>query len=203
MSKRAEWPRCSDCGNAVRDVQGDYPGKRIPEPDGKCSAHRSQDTAYVAPELVHIADASEEPDVTLDETPAVVERIESLRDAMRGDLLTGEVASLIREQLLDALRAVKQQWTTCPHCQKRHSVPLADLATRINAASKLIEEVDGKLAAQQETAESALDRKATRLVRNRSDMSDEDLARVIAQLEEELSADEARAASHPRERTHL
>jgi hypothetical protein len=191
MSRR-DWPRCSECANVVRDVQGDYPGKRIPEPDGRCSAHRLEDTLYAPPEIAQTDDAAEpEAELTLDESPAAVERIESLRDAMRGDLLTGEVADLIRLQLLDALRAVKQQWTTCPHCQKRHSVPLADLATRINAASKLIEEVDGKLAAQQETAQSALEREATKLTRSRAAMSDSDLALRIVMLEADLAADRA------------
>jgi len=52
--------------------------------------------------------------------------IESLRDALRGAVHTEEVAALIESMLLDALRATKDIYTTCPSCKHRHPVPLPD-----------------------------------------------------------------------------
>jgi hypothetical protein len=189
MSKR-DWPRCSepDCDTAVREIVGDYRGPRRPEADGKCARHRIEDTTYVpTPAPVPTFDEEPEPEATLDESPVAVERIASLRDALREGVVTAEVAELVREQLLQGLRASKSHFATCPNCKRKHPIILPDLATRISATQKLIEEVEGKLAQQQQSAESAIDQEATKLLRDREGLTDEELARYIAQLERELA----------------
>lgn len=189
MSKR-HWPRCSepDCATAVREIAGDYRGPRQPEPDGKCSRHRIEDTEFVPTVIVASAPEDEtESEAGVDESPVASERIASLRDALREGVVTAEVAELVREQLLEGLRASKTTFVTCPDCKHRHPIVLPDLATRISATQKLIEEVEGKLAAQQQSAEGAIDQEATKLLRDREALTDEQLARYIAQLERELA----------------
>lgn len=189
MSKRV-WPPCSEegCTNVVREIAGSYRGPRQPEPDGRCARHRIEDTQFV-PTPAAVVPTDEEPQATLDESPVASERIASLRDALRGDLLSTEVASLIRDQLLEGLRSSKTSFATCPNCSHRHPVTLPDLSTRISATQRLVEEIEGKLAAQQQSAGSAIDQEATKLLRDREALSDEELARYIAQLERELAAD--------------
>jgi hypothetical protein len=189
MGKR-DWPTCSEegCTSAAREVRGDYRGPRQPEADGKCARHRIEDTTYLpTPTPVPTLEEETEPEATLDESPVVVERIASLRDALRGDLLSSEVAALIRDQLLEGLRAAKTSFTTCPKCSHRHPVTLPDLSTRISATQRLVEEIEGKLAAQQQSAESAIDQEATKLLRDREALTDDELARYISRLERELA----------------
>lgn len=188
MSKR-DWPRCSepDCDTAVREIVGDYRGPRQPEADGKCARHGIEDTTYVpTPASVPTLD-EQELEAVLDGSPVVSERIASLRDALREGVVTAEVADLVREQLLQGLRASKSVFMTCPDCKHRHPIVLPDLATRISATQKLIEEVEGKIAAQQQSAESAIDQEATKLLSDREALTDDELARYIAQLERELA----------------
>lgn len=190
MGKRA-WPRCSQpgCSSVVRRIEGDYEGPRQPEPDGKCSAHKIEDTEYVAPPIVRTDDvpAQLEPEAVLDASPVTSERIESLRDALREGVVTAEVADLVREQLLEGLRASKSIFVTCPDCKHRHPVVLPDLATRISATQKLIEEVEGKLAAKQEDTVTELERRGRVIAREASELTNEELALKIAVLEKELA----------------
>ena len=190
MSK-TPWPHCSapeGCTSATREVVGSYRGKRIPEPDGRCSFHKIEDTVYIEPQPEPTATPEEPEEIaTVDESPVVVERIESLRESLRSDLITSEVAELIRDQLLEGLRASKVSFATCPHCSHRHPIVLPDLATRINATQKLVEELEGKLQAQYESAEDKLDRASAALVKDRSQMSDAELARAIILLEQEIA----------------
>jgi hypothetical protein len=117
MSKR-DWPRCNepDCATAVREIAGDYRGPRQPEADGKCARHKVVDTEFVpTPAPAPTPDEEEtEPEATLDESPVASERIASLRDALREGVVTTEVAELVREQLLQGLRASKSHFVTCP-----------------------------------------------------------------------------------------
>ena len=183
MSGKRAWPRCSaeGCTRAVREVPGNYSGARLPEADGLCSGHVPKPAPDV-PTLGH-----EEPEAVVDDSPASTERIASLRDALREGVLTDEVATLVRDQLLEGLRASKSIFVTCPDCKHRHPVVLPDLSTRITATQKLIEEVEGKLAAKQEDVKTELQRDADELLRRREELSDEELALAIATLEREIA----------------
>ena len=87
------------------------------------------------------------------EPPGESTPIASIRAVLRGDLSTASVADSIGELLLEGLRASKDVYTTCPHCSKRHPVSLPDLGTRITAARSLLEELEGKIAAQAKSSE--------------------------------------------------
>jgi len=181
---KTPWPRCSadGCSNAVREVAGPYRGKRQSEPDGKCSRHKIADTEYVAP-VPQDVPAALDPEDVLDDSPVTSERIASLRDALREGVSTAEVAELVREQLLEGLRASKSIFTTCPDCKHRHPVVLPDLATRISATQKLIEEVEGKLQATQADAMDELSQRGREIERAVSEMSNEELALEIARID--------------------
>ncbi|MHB8470786.1 MAG: hypothetical protein ACYDCH_13690 [Gaiellaceae bacterium] len=86
----------------------------------------------------------------VDEAPATVEKITSLRAALREGTATAEVADLMRELLLDALRASRDVFVTCSNCKHRSPVQLPDLATRMKAAESLIENLEGKIGAAKE-----------------------------------------------------
>lgn len=75
---------------------------------------------------------------------------------------------------------------TCPRCSKRHPLTLQDLSTRISATQKLVEEIEGRLAAKNEDTVSELERRGHAIQRETSELTSEELALRIAVLEEEL-----------------
>jgi hypothetical protein len=180
VSKRSDWPRCrrpkrdgTPCGSAV-----------ITGPDGKpaetCAPHAPKLEEVPAEEIA--ADAEPTPEPTAAPTSTAVE---SLRDALRDAVSTEEVAALMQRVLMDALEASKETWATCPHCHKRHPVNLPDLGVRAQAVRSLIESLEGRLREQTDAEQRQLDRKAELLTKQRSEMTDAELARRIVQLKEE------------------
>lgn len=115
--------------------------------------------------------------------------IESLRDALRGDLLVAEVAGLIKESLLEGLKATKDTYVVCkdPECGKKTPFKFPDLGTRVNAVTKLLEEVDGKLRAATEDAQSAIQRKASLDADQLHGMTNQELHVELVGLEEALA----------------
>ena len=188
MPAKKPWPRCTEdrCTSAVREIAGEYRGLRQPELDGRCARHKVADTEYVAPTVPADVPAELESEATVDDSPAASERIASLRDALREGVVTAEVAELVREQLLEGLRASKSIFTTCPDCKHRHPVVLPDLATRISATQKLIEEVEGKLRDSVATAQQSDERDATLMLKRTSELTNEELALAIVKLERQL-----------------
>jgi hypothetical protein len=63
-------------------------------------------------------------------------------------------------------------------------VIVPDLSTRINETTKLIEEVEAKLAAQVESVQTANQREAGYLEHEVQSMSNEELALLVVQLEQ-------------------
>jgi hypothetical protein len=185
MSKRPDWPRCSrpkkdgtPCNSAARSVLGE------PAEDGLCAPH--------APRVEHPAqptqDAPPELESALSDVPSVA--VESLRDALRDAVSTEEVAELMQRVLLDALSASKETFMTCPHCHKRSPQSLPDLGVRAQAIRGLLESFEGRLKEQTDADERKLDRRADLLLKERSAMTDAELARTIVQLREQLAADD-------------
>jgi hypothetical protein len=82
--------------------------------------------------------------------------IASLRAALRGDLSTSTVADLMGEMLLEALRASKEVFSTCPACNRRHPVSIPDFGTRMKAAESLLEQIEGRLAQQSKSSEERI-----------------------------------------------
>lgn len=101
------------------------------------------DTAVAAGEP---APDEAEPGLT-SEGPTESIPIASLRAALRGELSTSAVADLMGEMLLEALRASKEVFSTCPGCNRRHPVAIPDFGTRMKAAESLISEIEGRQAA--------------------------------------------------------
>lgn len=117
---------------------------------------------------------------SVDETPAVVERIDSLRAALRQGLLTAETGELISDMLLDGLRSSKDVFTTCPACKHRHPVTLPDLGVRVNAASRLVEEIEGKLREANRGIPDELEAARKRVRESIESASDADLDLLLA-----------------------
>jgi hypothetical protein len=107
-------------------------------------------------------------------------------------VLTSEVGDLITDLLLDGLRPSRDVYATCPHCSHRFPHSLPDLSTRIGAATKLIEEVEGKLKKAAAPPLEKLNRLAARLRGNVSQPTDEELAQLLAGQQLGLIADEGR-----------
>jgi hypothetical protein len=113
--------------------------------------------------------------------------VASIRDALRTLVSTQEVADLLNETLVEGLKATKPRSVPCPSCGTSVKVELADLGTRVTAATKLLESIEGRLkeaAGDQADQES---RKGKDLLRNMAAMSNEDIAQAIVRLERELS----------------
>lgn len=172
-AKATDWPRCQaprkdgvPCGSAV-----------IKGTDGKPSAT----CAFHAPQL-EAAPAAAEPAVSDEVAPVQNEPsipVESLRAALRGNLQTEEFAGLVEELLLDSLRASKDVWTSCPHCQKKHPVNLPDVGTRAAAVTRLVEVLEGRAREAANDVEAELDREAQLVLKSIESMTDEELARAF------------------------
>jgi hypothetical protein len=107
------------------------------------------------------------------------ERVASIRGALRGDLLSVEVAESVGDLILEGLRASKDVYATCPGCGKRHPVSLPDLATRVSAARSLVEELEGKLAATATTVEERVEAIAASVHRDLEALSDDELSLLV------------------------
>lgn len=186
--KRTDWPRCpalkrdeTPCGSATRpDAFGDPAEDLFCKPHAPAGEQTAQETLIQA-----VAPAAPE-----DEAPAIVSTaVDSLRSSLRAGLLTEEVADLMQEVLVEALAASRKVSTNCPRCSHRFDVQLPDLNTRVSAVSRLLDQLEGVARQSQESEQDALDREATKLVRDRSSLTDHELARYIKQLERELAED--------------
>jgi hypothetical protein len=82
--------------------------------------------------------------------------VASLRGELRSGLMTEEIASLIKTNIVEGLQAVKNAWFTCTNCKHKNPISLADLGTRVNAAEKLLDQLDGKLRAESASVEQRL-----------------------------------------------
>ena len=77
--------------------------------------------------------------------------------SLRETASTAEVASLVKDMLLDGLRASKTITANCTSCGKRQVIQLPDLGVRINAARGIIEELEGKQRAESSSSEKLLE----------------------------------------------
>jgi hypothetical protein len=124
-----------------------------------------------------------------DESPANAEPIASLREALRDDLMTAEIAGLIKDSIVDALKASKSTFVTCERCHKRTSAVLPDLGTRMTAAVRLVEELEGKLVSAVEAKLSVEQRRIEARQDRLAKVLDVDLQGQIERLAAELDVD--------------
>lgn len=183
-----DWPRC---GAALK--RGVCESAVIAGPDGEpgdaCAFHSRQ--ASLEPDAavrVDGASGSTDADAAIDEAPATVERIASLRAALREGSSTAEVAELIQAMILDGLRASRDVFHTCSKCGKRDPVSLPDLNTRISAARALVEELEGKMQAQDPAVAIARAREKER--HDMDSLTDDELALLIEHYRAELGEPE-------------
>jgi hypothetical protein len=187
MSKRGvDWPRCphpkrdgTPCGSATRTENG------APAADGFCSPHAPKALVETRTPPAQDVDHAVEPE----SMPGSSVAVESLRDALRDAVSTEEIAGLMQRVLLQALEASKESFTTCPSCHKRHPVTLPDLGVRAQAVRSLIESLEGRMKEQTDADERKLDRQAELLKKQTRELTDDELARLIVQLEAELAED--------------
>jgi hypothetical protein len=126
--------------------------------------------------------AEADPD-TLEELAPVDEaepvRIESLRAALREGSSTAEVAELVRQMLLDGLRASKTLFHTCTKCGKKDPVTLPDLSTRISATRALVEELDGRVKSVPENDDPRAAALLQKSERSLASCTDEELEMIV------------------------
>jgi hypothetical protein len=190
MSKRQEpWPRCGEDG-CPQVVRRDVPTGKGPALDERCEFHKISDTlTRPEPEPVVYTEEELQPEGVVDESPADSEPIASLREALRDDLMTAEVAGLVRDSIVDALRASKSTFITCERCHKRTSAVLPDLGTRMTAAVRLVEELEGKLVSAVEAKLSTEQRRIEARQSHLAKVLDVDLQGEIERLAAELDVD--------------
>lgn len=195
---KTDWPRCgsllrdeSVCGRAVaRDEDGG--------PAQACAHHLRFEVPSLGMEADVLAGAGDTS--SLQPVPAETataeamesEPIASLRSQLRGDLSVRRVADSMSELLLQALEASRDLFCTCKKCGARTPVQVPDLATRVTAARALMEEVEGKIAAQ---AKTPADRSAQLFAGGVSfeDLSDDELL-ILLEDESEGPIDLRKAA---------
>jgi hypothetical protein len=183
---KGDWPLCSWEAGCRSVARRDPETDKGPSPDLLCAAH-----ARIAAEIAALPEQGEEvhtEELAIDEPPIPV-AIESLRDALRGAVQTTEVAALMESMLLDALRASKMVWHSCPHCKRRSTVQLADLATRVGAITKLLEVLEGRL---KDGVESEWDAERRAIEKRQQDLQrlhGIELDAEIERLSEQLGAD--------------
>lgn len=179
--QKRPWPRCeaplkngSLCNRTVaRGENG---------PEGLCSHHLANPPAADVEPIV-LAD-EEEPEVaTVDESPQTVEKIGSIRAAIREGASTTETAELIQDLILDGLRASKDVYATCTHCKKRTPVALPDLSARVKAASELMNQIEGKLADGKAPAGDRVKELMDKMRHDIDQMTDDELLELAARTE--------------------
>jgi hypothetical protein len=111
--------------------------------------------------------------------PVEVVPVESLRGELRAGLVTSETVELIRSNIIAGLSAVKEPFMTCAHCHRRSPVQIADLATRVSAAEKLLDQLDGKLKAESATVDQRLEALQREAGRDMDSCSDADLVLLM------------------------
>ena len=171
-----DWPRCSHplkdgtpCSRAVAPGEDGKPSAACAHhlkasaaaglPSSSSPVVVEEQPAAATPDPAASSPASEFDTVVAAGNPGPErepQAITSLRQALRGDLQTDTVAALISDLLLDALRASRDIYSTCPKCETRHAVNLPDLAARVKAAESLMEQVEGRLAQAAKSDETGL-----------------------------------------------
>lgn len=203
MSKRkTSWPRCPEllksgepCNRAVTTENGvpatycahhqnfnasePHPVSGTLDSDSEESAGSSSptDTEPAASALIPpVVDAQAQPEAeeTTESTP-----IASIRAALRGGLLTSETAEAIVDLILEALRATKSVYASCPSCGKRHPVSLPDLGSRVNAASQLLEQLEGRLKQEAVSADERAAAISSKAQDDLGSLTDDELALLL------------------------
>ena len=105
--------------------------------------------------------------------------VASLRGELRAGLMTEEIASLIRENIVAGLRAVKDQYVSCQHCGKRSPVQVADLGTRVNAAEKLLDQMDGRLKAENASVDQKMEAALRKVESDLASCTDAELQLIV------------------------
>jgi len=178
VSRREAWPRCeeADCDNAVR--RDPVTGKG-PAVDLRCSRHKICDDlerpAEVIEDEAEITEADEPENVV-----ASLERVPSVRDALKEALGTAETVALMKAQLEQGLRAEKQGWGTCSKCKTRVPFTLPDLAGRVRAAETIRQLVDGT---DEVRPTELLEQQAQVTLDELRAMTDDELARLYVDLQ--------------------
>lgn len=184
---RPPWPLCAGLtkdGKPCRSV-----ADKLPEggPGRFCRAHQRQadrDAEYAA--MLAAAELEPEAAPEPEPGPSVVEpapepvQVESLRAALRAGASTAEAAGLIGDLILDGLKASKDVYAVCRKCGTKTPVNLPDLNTRVSAASKLIEEIEGKQLAERSSADAVAAAQAKQVLHGVEALSDDELCVLAA-----------------------
>jgi hypothetical protein len=115
--------------------------------------------------------AGQEADTIADAVPARTEQqrgvpVDDVRAQLARD--TAEEYELLRGALLDALRAEREAFVTCPSCHKRHPVVVPDWTARVKAVETLLNQGFGT---KPEPAEHEYDRMFRELSALHDDLS--------------------------------
>jgi transcription elongation factor Elf1 len=113
--------------------------------------------------------------------------VDSIRGALRTLVSTQEMADLLSETLIEGLRSTKPRSVPCQSCGASVKVEVSDLATRVTAATKLLETIEGRLKDAGSAHEEAQAERVERLLKRRSELTDRELSEVINALQIELN----------------
>lgn len=186
MSKQS-WPRCPHpkrdgtvCGSASRPSADNV---TIAAEDGFCVPHAPIQAAEI--EDVHTVD------IVSAEIATDSPQVASLREGLRGTLSTEAMVELMNSTLFEALQASKDQFTTCPHCSKRHPVSLPDLGVRATAVKNILELLEGRMREERSDEEQRTDREVKLMHADNQSLTNDELAEKILLLERELTQENA------------
>jgi hypothetical protein len=203
MPATSSYPRCQATlkdGSACRTHTA--PGSDY------CAYHTRQLTAEPTLPQPEEVSAGQEADTIADSSPA---RGQQQRGVPVGDVRaqlardTAEEYELLRGALLDALRAEREAFVTCPNCDKRHPVVVPDWTARVKAVETLLNQGFG---AKPEPEEHWLDREWHETREFYGELDEEErfvlgIAGAARRLEDNLSSRSATADERKRLRAFL
>jgi hypothetical protein len=141
-----------------------------------CAYHTRQQSAQPAPPLGEASQGGgQQTDPIAATAPTRSERkqgipVGDVRAQLARD--TADEYELLRSALLDALRAEREAFVTCPNCQKRHPVVVPDWTARVKAVETLLNQGFG--VKPETAAEHTFDRRLRELSELYDELTEEE-----------------------------
>jgi hypothetical protein len=180
---KSEHPLCSatlkdasPCGHVA--VEGDLCGphaRKAAKAAAEAEASGSSAGSNMGEAAASVVEESDPPNAEPGESVPVA----SLRGELRAGLMTEEVAGLIRDNIVAGLSSVKDAFVTCGKCKTRTPVSLPDLGTRVSAAEKLLDQLDGKLRAESASVEQKLSEAQLKAQQDLESLTDAELDLIV------------------------
>jgi hypothetical protein len=196
--KNGSWPRCGEA-----TWRGPCPTASVEADGGPCQHHLDNPVVEVEEPLEEPTEISLR-DETLNGAPVaddahIAERVDNLRAQLAKDI--GDEYALLRDSLLEGLKALRETWATCRKCGTRTQVVVPDMGSRVRAVEALLNQTAGRPGEESKRVDG-ISRRAHEILAEIEGMTDEELEAAtrdmtMLDLAEVIAAQEADPARIP------